>query len=226
MQLSRDAAIDIDQRYAFDAFKTFLHDVVGEIAKLLHRAIHVRPALQHHPCDGIVIRPGSIQRRFLSFIGIARYPVQTIGDQQQRTIHVRANRKLKIDRGPASLGTRCDFLKSLKAFQNIFLFINDFALNLCRGGAGPDGADLYDRLANIRRQLNGDRRQRQNAEHHRHHHDRNNGDRAFNREADRVHRLAPRSLWRDVLTGAQAFIAAHDNLVADIKTGQDFNQIG
>ncbi len=84
-----------------------------------------------------------------------------------------------------------NLFEALKPFQDVFLFVDDLALNLSRGGAGPNGADFDDRFAHVRRQLDRDRGQRQNAEHHGHQDDGDHRDGAFDGETGRVHHLAP-----------------------------------
>jgi hypothetical protein len=86
-------------------------------------------------------------------------------ETSSRTVaHVGADREFQRHRGLPGAGPAGHPLEPLEPAEGVFLRVDDLALDLGRGGAGPDGLDHDDGLAHVRGQLHRDAGQGESAE--------------------------------------------------------------
>ena len=201
MNLALAAAVDInpaDPRHALDALLDHIGD---EVAELVHRAAAAVQFVDDKPRDGVVFAAGRVQSRLVDFVRVAGHAVQTVGDQQQRAVHVAADAEFQRDAPAPLLGLAGNRAQALEAGQLFFLAVDDFALDFDRGRAEPFGGDGDDRAVDIRRQLNRDGAQRHQAEQHHQQHRGDDCDGAVDGGGDEVH-------WVDSVGGDSSVAAA------------------
>ena len=79
-------------------------------------------------------------------------------------------------------------VQPFETFEHLLLLSDDLALDLGGGCARPVSLDVEDRLADIGRELDRDRLQRDEAEHDHHQNRRDDRDRTVDGQPDQVHR--------------------------------------
>ena len=211
-QLALGATVDVDPGDARHALETVLQDVGREVAEGVHLArVAIEPG-QHEPGDRLVLGAGGAERRLIHLVGVAGHPVEPVGHQQQGAVHVLADLELEGQARPSVLGTALDLGHALETLEHLFLAVDDLAFDFGRRPAQPVGGDGNDRPADIGRELNRDGLERQQAEHHRHQHRRDHGDRTLDGCLDQVHLRV--SVETHGLARHEAFVAAHHHHVA------------
>ena len=196
LHLAGRAAIDVDEGHPGHAFQAVLDGVLDEVAVGLDVALVARQAAEGEPGDGAILAAGGIQCRLLGLVGVARDPVEPVGDQKQRPVHVLVQVELQGHAGPAVARPAGDALQPLEAAEFLLLAVDDLALDLGRGGARPRRAHGDHRLADVGSQLDGDGPEGDQAEHDDHQHPRQDGDGSFDGQADEVHLRAYPNNWR------------------------------
>ena len=104
---------------------------------------------QHDPGDRVVLGAGGADGRLVGLVGVAVDPVEPVGNQQQGLGHVGADGEFQGDPGTTVLGIADDLLQPPETLHHFFLAVGDFALDLGRGGARPDGSQADDRFADV-----------------------------------------------------------------------------
>ena len=187
LHLALAAPVDVAPRHAGDALQAVLDDVFDEVAVGVYRPVVAGRALEDEPGDGAVLAARRIQGGLFRLVGISAHPVEPVGDEQQRPVHVLIDGELEGDGGAPVLGAARHLVEALEATQHFLLAVDEFAFDLGGRGAGPGGAHRDDRLAGVGGELNGDELEGEQAEHEDHDHRRDDGDRALDGEADQVH---------------------------------------
>ena len=152
-QLPCAAAVEIGAGDAFEPLHPFDDEILDEIAIGVDRAVVAIEPGNDEPGDGIVFGALGLDLRALHFVRITDHPVEPVGDQQDGPVHVLADLELQSDPRTAGPGAGHDPLDPFDAFQDIFLAVEDLALDLGRRGAGPSRGDGEVRLADIGREL-------------------------------------------------------------------------
>ena len=200
------APINLRCRNAWHTFQALAHNVDRKVAVVVHRFVVAGLACQMEPSDTVVFRPGNFQARLVRLVRVARDTVQPIGDQEQRLIHVGADREFQFQARLALQRAAFNTLQAGEAFHLLFLQIKDLALDLRRRRTEPCGADIDDRPRDIWGQLNRDRLQRDQTKEHRHNDGGDDGSRSVDGELDQIHgfasnRLTGRLVKSDLLAG-------------------------
>ena len=187
-KLLRGAAEHIHPRHARHPLEALLDHVLHKIAVGVDRALVAGFAGEDEPGDRLVLRPGRADDRLGGVVRLVGHPIQSVGHQHERLVHIGPDGELQLDLANAIVGRSDHAAQPLEAFEHLLLLRDDLALDLGWRRAGPEGLDGEDRLADIGRELNRDRLQRDEAEHD-HHQDRGDDcDRSVDGQPYQVHR--------------------------------------
>ena len=185
--LAHAAGPDVDLGDAGDPLQAVLHHVLDEIAVGMNGAVVAGQTAEAEVCDGPVVAAGGVEGRFVDLGRIAADPVQTVGDQQQRLVHILVDAEFQGHPGAPVARAAAHLFQALQPAHHLLLAVDDLALDLGRGGAGPVGADGDHRAAHVGGELDGDRCEGQQPEQNDHHDRSHDGHGPLDGQPDQVH---------------------------------------
>ena len=154
----------VHSRDAWYPFEPLLDNVLDEIAIFVNRLRIAFLALDNEPGDRLILGAGSADSRFVSLLRITRYPVEPVGDEEERAVHVLTNLKFEGDLGAVILRLTDHAAQALEALQHLLLTVSHLALDLDRRRAVPIGVDGKHGLAYVGGELDWDDTERDEAE--------------------------------------------------------------
>ena len=170
-KLPRGAAEHVHASHARHPLQAFLNHVLDEVAVGVDGAVVAGLAREDEPGDGLVLGAGGADDGLSGVARLVGHAVKAIGHEHERAIHVGADGELQLDFANAVVRRADHAVQPLEALEHLLLLRDDLALDLGGRGARPVGLDGEQRLADVGRELDRDRLQRDETEHD-HHQDR------------------------------------------------------